>query len=119
MLIRRKPFRHPSRSAFQLLERLEPRQLFSAGALDPSFGTGGVKTLPLTDPYAGGTYLPTSVDVVNGKTVVVGQINSYADQEKSFIARLNGDGSMDTTFGGGDGIVTTTVINNSASDVVV
>src|SRR4051812_43927903 len=93
-----------SRSASPIVsERLEPRRLMSAGDLDPSFGVGGIRTLPLTDPSPEATFRPTALDVLNGKTVVVGQINSFAGQEKSFIARLTSSGALDTTFGGGDG----------------
>src|SRR5437868_3322858 len=109
----------PAQSMFVCSEPLEPRRLMSAGDLDTSFGVGGVRTLPLTDPYADAGFRPMAVDVQNGKTVIVGQINSFAGEEKSYIVRLTSSGALDTTFGGGDGIVITEVDRNNFADVVV
>ncbi|MEQ1656951.1 MAG: DUF4347 domain-containing protein, partial [Nitrospira sp.] len=72
------------------------------GSLDTSFGGGdGVVTTSF-----GGTAadIPTSLVVQpDGKIVVAGGGGNY----DLAIARYNSDGSLDTSFGGGDGLVTT------------
>ena len=82
------------------------------GTLDTSFGTGG----RITTDIGGSTY-----DVGRGvvlqsddKIVVVGEI---ADSPLVFaLVRYNADGSLDTSFGGGDGKVTTDFPNASGPD---
>jgi uncharacterized delta-60 repeat protein len=77
------------------LESLESRRLLSAGGLDPTFG-GGI----IGNPFG---FDARDVAVQsNGKVVLVGTRNSdFA------VGRLNSNGSIDTSFGGGDGLVTT------------
>lgn len=83
--------------------RLEPD-----GSPDPSFGLGGTASIDFSkgtenaDDYAGGMALQS-----NGKLVVVGQ--SYIGTEhgvgpensRATVARLNANGTLDTTFGAG------------------
>lgn len=72
-----------------IFERLEDRQMFSGGALDPTFGTGGkVIAEKIGFPVA-------AITVQNdGKVIAVGKLaNDFA------IARLNVDGKLDQTFG--------------------
>lgn len=84
----------------------------STGTLDGSFGTNGVVTLNIPN---------TSIDHANalaiqadGNIVVTGE----ADNDL-LVVRLNGtDGSLDTTFGNGQGYVLTTV-GDSASGAAV
>ena len=77
-------------------EPLESRQLMSAGDLDPTFGQGG----KMRTNFGFGA---NDVVVQNdGKVVMVGSLNGdFA------VARMNANGTPDTTFGGGDGLVTT------------
>jgi uncharacterized delta-60 repeat protein len=83
------------------LETLEPRQLLAAGALDPSFGTGGRVTVDF------GPNMVVESDAAtvqpDGKTVVVGQALKLEGNTAVAVgfaaARLNIDGSPDTTFG--------------------
>jgi uncharacterized delta-60 repeat protein len=89
----------PSRPC--LLESLEPRQLLSAGALDPSFGLGGKAIMTFPD---GGLGFATDAAVQSdGKTVVVGWAEFKGKNGSTFsefaVARFNFDGSPDTTFG--------------------
>jgi uncharacterized delta-60 repeat protein len=89
---------HRTRPARALSERLEPRQLFSAGLVDTTFSgdgwlaadTGTVDEVALTP---------------DGKTYVLGfsRTNNYGD-----VLRYNRDGSLDRTFSG-DGKLTNAV----------
>jgi uncharacterized delta-60 repeat protein len=84
-----------------------------AGVLDTSFGTGGIVT---TDVNADG--IGTSPDVakavaidLQGRVVVAGYSdNDYNDDVA--VVRYTPVGALDTTFGGGDGIVTTNIKDN-------
>ena len=66
------------------------------GSLDTSFGTGGLVTAGL---YAWGRDAVLQED---GKIVVVGSTSFNLPTTDFAIARFNFDGSVDTTFGGGD-----------------
>ena len=77
-----------------------------AGTLDPSFGAG---TDDGTPAGVVGTWLGKGDDVANdlvsqpdGKVVVVGN-HSNGKNTQIFIARYNNDGSLDQSFGKGDG----------------
>src|SRR5438132_5751404 len=88
------------------LEPLEDRCLLSAGALDPTFGSGGIVTTSFTDLGAGAAAVaiyhnqgPTN----EGKIVAAGYAYpannaTYADLA---LARYNPNGALDTTFGAG------------------
>lgn len=76
------------------LESLEDRCVPTAGALDPTFGTGGLVT---TD------FAPTGNEIANdmvvqadNKILVTGMANS-----KLFVGRYNANGTLDATFGTG------------------
>jgi hypothetical protein len=75
-----------------------------SGHLDPSFGDGGLLRLRRPD----GDILKASVEQVaplpNGKFLVTGPLKEFA-KFAFFVARLNGDGSYDRSFGDG-GLVT-------------
>ncbi len=78
------------------------------GALDPAFGLSGVVTLPVTGGLGVGDHWDPSVAIqANGKMVVAGT-KAPADYPNTdfLLARVNGDGSLDTTFGT-VGVVTT------------
>lgn len=74
------------------------------GSLDPMFGTGGIVT---TDPSrSGGFGRVTAILQSDGKLVLAGQASNEQHPASMALARFNGDGSLDTTFGTG-GIVMT------------
>lgn len=81
------------------LEALEDRSLLSAGALDPTFGTGGLVITDLNSAAHDSAY-----DVAlqaDGKALAVGTSGgNFA------LVRYNLDGTRDATFGA-DGVVTT------------
>ena len=84
-----------NRSTF---ETLEGRTLFSAGNLDPSFGTGGLTTMNIGNSDSASAVLVTPT----GKTLVAGTSGS-----DFVLARFRKNGTPDTSFGGGDGHVET------------
>src|SRR5437588_872505 len=89
----------PRRPYRPRLEALEDRRLLSAGALDPTFGNGGIATVP--DMYS-------ARDVAvqgDGKVVSIGWTNNTTGRLFE-IVRTNANGSLDTSFGNG-GVVTT------------
>ena len=67
------------------------------GSLDPTFGTGGI----LLDDTDGGMDAQTIAGDTFGQILIAG---NHADGEVE-VARLDGDGSLDPTFGA-DGVVT-------------
>ncbi len=67
------------------------------GSLDPSFAGDGIVTTNLGARGYGNSVAIQS----DGKIVVAGTSN-----ENLYVVRYNADGSLDTSFGGGDGIVT-------------
>jgi uncharacterized delta-60 repeat protein len=79
----------------------------AAGAVDTSFGTAGVVT---TD--VGRDKVNDAVLTPDGKVVAVGQAD-YSDSHHPFsgmdfeVARYTAAGQPDLTFGGGDGVLTT------------
>ena len=89
------------------IEWLEPRALFAAGALDPSFGQGG----RLVVQFPGNEVITVVRDRAlqpDGKIVIAGDTPDPAagvGGTDFAIGRLNPDGTPDTTFGGGDGVV--------------
>jgi uncharacterized delta-60 repeat protein len=88
-----------------ILETLESRQMFAfaAGTLDPSFGTGGKFTLRFgQDEAAPRVLIAEDVAVQpDGKTVVAGTFRreDFEGASDFAVARLNFDGTLDTTFG--------------------
>jgi uncharacterized delta-60 repeat protein len=99
---RSKPSRRRSaprrfRSAFVLrCESLEERRLLSAGALDSTFGTGGIATAQIgtTSTSAGGVVIQA-----DGKVVTAGG-NQVSYYEGHFaLSRFTTGGALDTSFG--------------------
>src|SRR5688572_24658643 len=88
-------------------ELLEPRRLLAVS--DPAFGDDGVTVLPSANTTA------SIVTQADGKTLV--GIRQGADN--AFIARLNSDGSVDTSFGGGDGIAPLAVADDPDNSVLI
>jgi uncharacterized delta-60 repeat protein len=79
------------------MERLESRQLLTAGALDPSFGTGGIATAV----FQGGAESRAEAVVVgrDGREVVAGNSNVGGGLPIVSLARYLPDGKLDPTFG--------------------
>jgi large repetitive protein len=68
------------------------------GDLDPTFGTGGIARLSYAEGRA--VNVKGSAKLQDGRIVVVGDITSPDDGlQHVFFARLNNDGTLDTTFG--------------------
>ena len=93
------------RKNFDLLEGLEQRRLNAAGSFDKSFDFDGFNTANFGE---GVTAIAKDVAVQpDGKTVVVGQ-TKYKSGSKTIyslaVARFNVDGTLDKSFGGGDGV---------------
>jgi uncharacterized delta-60 repeat protein len=88
---------------------------FSAnGSLDTSFGTGGIITTAVGSS-AGANSIALEP---NGEVVVAGYSNSGSTLN-FLVARYNTNGSLDTTFGGGLGYVTTNLGTDSVNCLVV
>lgn len=77
-------------------------RLLADGALDPSFGSGGVASLPFpAGSFGGGDAVAIQPD---GKIVVAGEAKGAVDGDVA-VLRYQADGTLDPSFGGGDGIV--------------
>ena len=86
------------------------------GSLDTSFGGGdGIVTTPI-GPAASQDWGRSIALQSDGKIVVAGFATTTAGGQDLALARYNSDGSLDTTFGGGDGIVTTAVGTGTSTD---
>ena len=75
------------------------------GSLDAGFGTGGKVTASLYPGYD--SRLDDLIIQPDGKIIVVGYANDGVSNTKIALLRYNADGSLDSSFGGGDGIVLT------------
>jgi uncharacterized delta-60 repeat protein len=83
-------------------EPLESRRMLSAGDLDPSFGVGG----KFVSERVGFAVNQVALQR-DGKIVAVGELNT-----NFAVARLNPNGTLDKSFGGGSGLVTTNFGSN-------
>lgn len=104
------------------LEVLEDRCLLSAGALDITFGNGGIVTTAIgaaTDVAHGVAIYPNAGTAQDGKIVAAGWSRNGANDDFA-LARYNPSGSLDTSFSG-DGKVTTALGSSvdQAWDVVL
>lgn len=75
------------------------------GTLDPTFGNGG---RVVTDVSEGNASAKAILIDAAGRILVAGVSNDEVGSSAFTLARYESDGSLDTTFGGGDGITTTT-----------
>lgn len=73
------------------------------GALDPTFGAGGKVTID----FAGKSDTARAVALqADGKIVVAGGATTAGNEERFGVARLNLDGTLDSSFGSGGKVVT-------------
>jgi uncharacterized delta-60 repeat protein len=95
-----------------VVEALEDRCVPTAGALDATFGNGGLVTGPIQ--AAGGYLVPVVVQPADGKIVSACYvIDAKSGYEDFALARYNPNGTLDTSFGNG-GIVSTVVGNGNS-----
>ena len=81
------------------------------GSLDTSFGTAGVILTDLSNSNDSASDMSIQAD---GKILLSGRTLSLDSSGYDFaLLRYNSDGSLDTSFGGGDGIITTDIANNT------
>lgn len=89
-----------------------------AGTLDATFGNGGkVTTFTGIPGVPGNNLVNDSVLQSDGKIILAGNSNSYADGSAFLLARYLPNGALDTTFGTG-GYVTTLVGNHCTGQSV-
>lgn len=85
---------------------------YPSGSLDRSFGADGFVTTNFGGGIQGSIY---DLDVQpDGRIVAAGWYFTGANYYFA-LARYNSDGTLDTTFGGGDGIVTTDIAGSGIS----
>jgi uncharacterized delta-60 repeat protein len=94
---RRRARPQPRLRARPQVEALEDRWLLSAGALDPTFGSGGT----VTTNFGNNTNTSAQVLVIqpDGKIVAAGDSENTGSGGYYNLARYNADGSLDATFG--------------------
>jgi uncharacterized delta-60 repeat protein len=104
------PARSRRSSASPWLEVLEDRSLLSAGALDPSFGSGGIVTTALTNynDTAYGVLLQPNGDIISyGDAQTVQTVKRVSSTIDNFgLARYTPAGTLDSTFGSGGIVIT-------------
>ncbi|MBI3951783.1 MAG: hypothetical protein HY314_15145 [Acidobacteria bacterium] len=85
------------------------------GTLDSSFGTGGKVNTSICSRCIGGSddWAYALALQPNGKIVVAGSLvaGSAGARNDFALVRYNANGTLDTSFGGGDGIVTTDFVS--------
>jgi len=94
----------------------------SNGHLDPEFGAGtGIVFTPLPVPGSSGRF-SAILQQSDGKIIAVGTATGTATsggQSRFAVVRYDTDGSLDPTFGGGMGIVTTLVRGDAYAKAAV
>src|SRR5262249_23718599 len=101
----------PSRRSQLMLRPLEERTVPVAGALDPSFGVDGIAAFHTSQfSHDLGNDVLIQPD---GKIVVAGNAEAFASNPWPLLARLNTDGSLDSSFAG-EGTAIVTVPNSSS-----
>lgn len=85
------------RKYLRLTEALEPRRLFTAGSLDASFNQVGTALVGFGQQFDTANAVARQAD---GRLIVAGTTSSNTTGLSSFaLARLNPDGTLDTSFG--------------------
>jgi uncharacterized delta-60 repeat protein len=81
----------------------------AAGHLETSFGDGGQAQLPIAQSFAAYEARPTTTRILDGGAseivVNVRRLEAVPDPDETTVVRLHPDGSLDSSFGGGDGVV--------------
>ncbi|HUR98152.1 MAG TPA: FG-GAP-like repeat-containing protein [Pyrinomonadaceae bacterium] len=77
------------------------------GALDPTFGSGGIKTGP---PLVSDNFISSLAVQPDGKILAAGASNLFPDRDVT-VVRYNPDGSVDSTFGNGGVVITPIAVN--------
>ncbi len=97
--------RSPSRTFRPRLELLEDRSVPSAGALDPTFGSGGIVTTKVSTNEDTARAVALQTD---GKVVVAGTayLGAGYDSGAFAVLRYNANGSLDSSFGSGGKTIT-------------
>lgn len=85
------------------------------GRLDPSFGTAAGYTRTAIGPTVDETFAVALQS--DGKLLAVGDTYNGSTWDMG-LARYNADGTLDTTYGGGDGVATLDIADDSARGVV-
>ena len=82
----------------------------SDGSLDETFGDGGISIID----FEGKAQFPQDIVALPGDKILI--VGGVADEfgfvpffEEAFMARINSDGLVDSSFGGGDGYITWTL----------
>jgi uncharacterized delta-60 repeat protein len=75
------------------------------GSLDSSFGTGGIVTKLIGSENT----ITDSLDIQSDGKIVIGARYANGINYDIVLLRYTANGTLDTTFGGGDGIVTTAI----------
>src|SRR5688500_7980767 len=102
-MLRNQPRPRPTRDRLPAFQSLERRVLFAAGDPDTTFGGDGIL---LADPADFTGRIAAIAVQADGKTVAVGSETPAREfGVRAAVLRYNADGSPDTSFGGGDGIV--------------
>ena len=94
---------------------LSPRLSAQIGGLDPGFSPAAI--LNGANP---GTVRALSVQT-NGQVIIVGDFTSIGGTPRGHIARLNADGTLDTTFApnaGADGIIHTIAVQTDGKIII-
>src|SRR5207248_2331317 len=89
----------------------------SSGVLDPGFGAGGV----VTTDFSGGSDITRALAIQSdGKIVVVGSTRPTGSLPYDIaLARYNPDGSLDSSFGSGGKVVTTSTTSDVGYAVAI
>src|SRR5581483_6114728 len=103
------PSSTPSRRAANRpsLEVLEDRDLLSAGALDPTFGSGGIVTTQLVSTGGYRNAIANALTIQSdGKVVAAGSAQTNKNTVSQALVRYTPAGGLDTSFGGTGKVVT-------------
>lgn len=95
-------------SLFLCLSLAPPQTYANPGDLDPTFGAGGIQLTSVGARIDQDDFGHSVVPLSGGGYAVGGYVDN-GDNFDFAIARYTSTGELDTTFGGGDGVVTTSI----------
>lgn len=105
--------------------RLREQQFFIArltrnGQMDQSFGRRTTGRAGTVETSVGAASFAWAVTIQSdGRIVAAGDDEGIADHNRFIVARYRRNGRLDRSFGGGDGVVTTPMLNAFAEDLTV